>query len=148
MLIKLALCIVFSGAAFCFEYYILWKLKTGQVIKNVCVCACKSKREWILLILMLTGNCWVQHLCAVPTIFIGMDFGKANVPWWATWILVIWVIFHIVIELSLEVHQCCTYKKNKGTGYRIITLHLCFGLHLKFNCWDYCFSVSQAVRIK
>lgn len=42
-----------------------------------------------------------------------MDFGKANVPWWATWILVIWVIFHIVVELSLEVHQCCTYKKNK-----------------------------------
>ena len=24
-----------------------------------------------------------------------------------------WVIIHI-IELSLEVHQCCTYKKNKG----------------------------------
>ena len=51
---------------------------------------------------------------SVPNIFIGMDFGKANIPWWATWILVAWVIFHIIVELSLEVHQCCTYKKNKG----------------------------------
>ncbi|KAK7099857.1 putative ferric-chelate reductase 1 [Littorina saxatilis] len=55
----------------------------------------------------------IANVLAIPTIFIGMDFGKANVPWWATWILVVWVIFHIVIELSLEVHQCCTYKKNK-----------------------------------
>ncbi|XP_025109765.1 putative ferric-chelate reductase 1 [Pomacea canaliculata] len=55
----------------------------------------------------------IANVLAIPQIFIGMDFGKANVPWWATWILVIWVIVHIVIELSLEVHQCCTYKKNK-----------------------------------
>ncbi|XP_076440456.1 putative ferric-chelate reductase 1 [Babylonia areolata] len=55
----------------------------------------------------------IANVLAIPQIFIGMDFGKANVPWWATWILVIWVIFHIVVELSLEVHQCCTYKKNK-----------------------------------
>lgn len=55
----------------------------------------------------------IANVLAIPQIFIGMDFGKANVPWWATWILVVWVIFHIVIELSLEIHQCCTYKKNK-----------------------------------
>lgn len=55
----------------------------------------------------------IANVLAIPQIFIGMDFGKANVPWWATWIVVIWVIIHIAIELSLEVHQCCTYKKNK-----------------------------------
>lgn len=55
----------------------------------------------------------IANVLAIPQIFIGMDFGKANVPWWATWILVIWVIFHIIVELSLEIHQCCTYKKNK-----------------------------------
>ncbi|KAK7495836.1 hypothetical protein BaRGS_00012826, partial [Batillaria attramentaria] len=55
----------------------------------------------------------IANVLAIPQIFIGMDFGKANVPWWATWILVIWVIIHIAIELSLEIHQCCTYKKNK-----------------------------------
>ncbi|XP_012934550.1 putative ferric-chelate reductase 1 [Aplysia californica] len=55
----------------------------------------------------------IANVLAIPQIFIGMDFGKVMVPWWATWILVIWVIFHIVVELSLEIHQCCTYKKNK-----------------------------------
>ncbi|XP_041360085.1 putative ferric-chelate reductase 1 [Gigantopelta aegis] len=55
----------------------------------------------------------IANVLAIPTIFIGMDFGKPNVPWWATWILVIWFIFHLVIEISLEVHQCCTHKKNK-----------------------------------
>ncbi|KAI8787006.1 ferric-chelate reductase 1 [Biomphalaria glabrata] len=55
----------------------------------------------------------IANVLAIPTIFIGMDFGKVMVPWWATWILVIWVIFHIIVELSLEIHQCCTYKKNK-----------------------------------
>lgn len=55
----------------------------------------------------------IANVLAIPTIFIGMDFGKVMVPWWATWILVIWVIFHIAVELSLEIHQCCTYKKNK-----------------------------------
>lgn len=55
----------------------------------------------------------IAYVLSIPQIFIGMDFGKVGVPWWATWILVIWVIFHIAIELTLEIHQCCTYKKNK-----------------------------------
>ena len=25
-------------------------------------------------------------------------------------VVCVWVIFHIIIKLSLEVHQCCTYK--------------------------------------
>ncbi|BFZ00039.1 hypothetical protein BsWGS_03078 [Bradybaena similaris] len=55
----------------------------------------------------------IANVLAIPQIFIGMDFGKVMVPWWATWILVVWVIFHIAVELTLEIHQCCTYKKNK-----------------------------------
>ncbi|CAG5120623.1 unnamed protein product, partial [Candidula unifasciata] len=55
----------------------------------------------------------IANVLAIPQIFIGMDFGKVMVPWWATWVLVIWVIFHIAVELTLEIHQCCTYKKNK-----------------------------------
>uniref|UniRef100_A0A0B7BD10 Cytochrome b561 domain-containing protein n=1 Tax=Arion vulgaris TaxID=1028688 RepID=A0A0B7BD10_9EUPU len=55
----------------------------------------------------------IANVLAIPQIFIGMDFGKVMVPWWATWVLVIWVIFHIIVELTLEIHQCCTYKKNK-----------------------------------
>ncbi|KAK3777706.1 hypothetical protein RRG08_021816 [Elysia crispata] len=55
----------------------------------------------------------IAYVLSIPQIFIGMEFGKVGVPWWATWILVIWVIFHIAVELTLEIHQCCTYKKNK-----------------------------------
>ncbi|ESP03638.1 hypothetical protein LOTGIDRAFT_237623 [Lottia gigantea] len=55
----------------------------------------------------------IATVLSIPQIFIGMEFGKAMVPWWATWIVVIWAIAHIVIELTLEVHQCCTHKKNK-----------------------------------
>lgn len=44
-----------------------------------------------------------------------MSFGKAHVPWWATWILFIYILFHIIVEITLEIHQCCTHKKNKGT---------------------------------
>ncbi|KAL5016941.1 hypothetical protein ScPMuIL_006530 [Solemya velum] len=55
----------------------------------------------------------IANCLAIPTIFIGMDFGKANIPWWSTWILVIYVLFHIIVEVTLEVHQCCTHKKNK-----------------------------------
>ncbi|KAK3089760.1 hypothetical protein FSP39_006280, partial [Pinctada imbricata] len=50
---------------------------------------------------------------AIPNMFIGMDFGKSHVPWWATWILFIYILFHIIVEITLEVHQCCTHKKNK-----------------------------------
>ncbi|XP_064604211.1 putative ferric-chelate reductase 1 [Liolophura sinensis] len=55
----------------------------------------------------------IANVLAIPNIFIGMDFGKPNVPWWATWILLFYVIFHLIVEVTLEVHQCCTYKKNK-----------------------------------
>ncbi|XP_071119477.1 putative ferric-chelate reductase 1 [Haliotis cracherodii] len=55
----------------------------------------------------------IANVLAIPNIFIGMDFGKAMIPWWATWIMVFWVIFHLIIEVTLEVHQCCTHKKNK-----------------------------------
>ncbi|XP_050400921.1 ferric-chelate reductase 1 [Patella vulgata] len=55
----------------------------------------------------------IAFVLMIPQIFIGMDFGKAMVPWWATWIVMLWALCHIIIELSLEVHQCCTHKKNK-----------------------------------
>lgn len=57
---------------------------------------------------------WAIAFClAIPNIFIGMDFGKANVPWWLTWILCIFFLFHLICEVILEIHQCCTHKKNK-----------------------------------
>lgn len=57
---------------------------------------------------------WTIAFClAIPNIFIGMEFGKAMVPWWLTWILCIFFLFNFICEVMLEVHQCCTHKKNK-----------------------------------
>lgn len=65
----------------------------------------------VYYIIYITGCFWIT----VPNMFIGMSFGKAHVPWWATWILFIYILFHIIVEITLEIHQCCTHKKNKGT---------------------------------
>ncbi|XP_045158667.2 putative ferric-chelate reductase 1 homolog [Mercenaria mercenaria] len=57
---------------------------------------------------------WTIAFClAIPNIFIGMEFGKAMVPWWLTWILCIFFLFNFICEVILEVHQCCTHKRNK-----------------------------------
>lgn len=57
---------------------------------------------------------WTIAFClAVVNIFIGMDFGKAMVPWWLTWIICLFFLFNFICEVILEVHQCCTHKKNK-----------------------------------
>lgn len=57
---------------------------------------------------------WTIAFClAIPNIFIGMEFGKAMVPWWLTWIICIFFLFNFICEVILEVHQCCTHKKNK-----------------------------------
>lgn len=57
---------------------------------------------------------WAIAFClAIPNIFIGLDFGKANVPWWLTWIISLFFIFHLICEVILEIQQCCTHKKNK-----------------------------------
>ena len=60
---------------------------------------------------------------SVPNIFIGMDFGKAMVPWWLTWILCFFFLFSLICEVILEVHQCCTHKKNKGMQSHNSTNH-------------------------
>ncbi|KAL3869161.1 hypothetical protein ACJMK2_041872 [Sinanodonta woodiana] len=69
---------------------------------------CRIIMNWIYWLL------WTVAFClAIPNLFIGLDFGKANTPWWATWIICIYFIFNLVCEIILEVHQCCTHKKNK-----------------------------------
>ena len=38
-------------------------------------------------------------------------------PYWVSWVMVAFVIFHIIVELSLEIHQCCMHKRNKGKAH-------------------------------
>jgi len=58
----------------------------------------------------LVGN--IAYCLAVPCIFIGMDLSKSDIPNWCAWLLFAWVIFHIVTEIILEVHYCCTFRQN------------------------------------
>ncbi|XP_052775405.1 putative ferric-chelate reductase 1 [Mya arenaria] len=70
--------------------------------------ACRPVGNWFYWLF------WTIAFClAVVNIFIGMEFGKAMVPWWLTWIVCIFFLFNFVCEIILEVHQCCTHKKNK-----------------------------------
>ncbi|RNA19586.1 ferric-chelate reductase 1 [Brachionus plicatilis] len=56
----------------------------------------------------------VAYCLAIPTIFIGMDLSKSDVPNWCSWLLFFWVIFHIIVEIVLEVHYCCTFSQLQG----------------------------------
>jgi hypothetical protein len=57
----------------------------------------------------------VAYCLAVPTIFIGMDLAKSDIPNWCAWLLFAWVIFHIIVEIVLEVHYCCTFTQVPGS---------------------------------
>lgn len=56
----------------------------------------------------------VAYCLAVPCIFIGMDLKKSDIPNWCAWLLFSWVIFHILVELILEIHYCCTFSRHNG----------------------------------
>ena len=53
-------------------------------------------------------------LLPVPTLFIGLNLHKAFVPWWATWVMVAFMLFHLVVELMLEIHGCINSKKQRS----------------------------------
>lgn len=55
----------------------------------------------------------IAYCLAVPAVFIGMDNSKLDLPNWCAWLLFAWVIFHIIIEIILEVHYCCTFNKQE-----------------------------------
>ena len=50
---------------------------------------------------------------SVPAIFIGLNLHKAFVPPWATWIMTAFVLFHLIIELLLEIHGCLNARKQQ-----------------------------------
>jgi len=56
----------------------------------------------------------IAFCLAVPAIFIGMDLPKSDVPNWCSWLLFVWVIVHIVVEIVLEIHYCCTFSQLQG----------------------------------
>ena len=63
---------------------------------------------------------WWCCCCPVPAIFIGLNLHKAFVPSWATWVITAFVLFHLIIELILEIHGCLNAKKQQRTLFFMI----------------------------
>jgi hypothetical protein len=55
----------------------------------------------------------VAFVLQMPTIFIGLNLHKAFTPSWATWVITAFVLFHLIIELLLEIHGCLNARKQK-----------------------------------
>ncbi|XP_074640618.1 ferric-chelate reductase 1-like [Tubulanus polymorphus] len=95
---------------------ILGFIIVALVIINPLITLCRCKPEdddrpifnWIHW-----GIGTVAHILAVINIFIGMDLEAAAVLWFCSWILVAWVIFHAVVQITLEIHQCCMRRRDK-----------------------------------
>jgi len=85
-------------------------------ILNPLVAACrpstkKSTRPVFNWFHWLFGS--VAYALAAPTLFIGLSMPKAFTPSWATWVLVAFYLFHVIIELLLEIHGCINGRKQK-----------------------------------
>jgi len=55
----------------------------------------------------------VAYVLQMPAIFIGLSLHKAFVPSWATWVITAFVLFHLIIELLLEIHGCLNARKQQ-----------------------------------
>ena len=62
--------------------------------------------------------CFSIH--SVPAIFIGLSLHKAFVPSWATWVITAFVLFHLIIELLLEIHGCLNARKQQRMYISIV----------------------------
>jgi hypothetical protein len=89
---------------------------TILVILNPLIAACRpnpkaGRRPLFNWFHWLFGT--AGHVLATPTILIGLSLPKAFIPWWATWVMVAFLLFHVVIELLLEIHGCINARKQK-----------------------------------
>lgn len=75
----------------------------------------------------------IAYCLAVPCIFIGMDLKKSDIPNWCAWLLFAWVIFHIVVEIILEIHYCCTFSRHNENYSEVNSDYVKPGKQLKKN---------------
>ena len=61
---------------------------------------------------------------SVPAIFIGLNLHKSFVPSWATWVMTAFILFHLIIELLLEIHGCLNARKQKRTYTSVHISHM------------------------
>nr|CAD7199938.1 unnamed protein product [Timema douglasi] len=56
----------------------------------------------------LLGN--MAHILAIVTIFFAIELSKAQLPEWTTWILVVYVAFHVAMHFVLSVVGCASER--------------------------------------
>nr|CAD7460611.1 unnamed protein product [Timema tahoe] len=56
----------------------------------------------------LLGN--MAHILAIVTIFFAIELSKAQLPEWTTWILVVYVAFHVAMQFVLSVVGCASER--------------------------------------
>lgn len=59
----------------------------------------------------------IAHVLSIPTIMLGLRMPAAGVQLrslnYPLWILIFFVIFQFCVELTLEIHGCIHYRRNK-----------------------------------
>lgn len=92
------------------------------IIVTVCVIVCAllilcspHKESWFRPVFNWTFFifCLVACVLAMPTLLIGLDYGKMHIPGWVTWIIMILLLLHLIINIVLEIHDFCYHDKNQ-----------------------------------
>jgi hypothetical protein len=69
----------------------------------------RSARSWTLHGGWGIGT--IAHVLAVANLFLGLQLDEMAMPEWPFWLLVIWLLIHIVVELALEVHTWLEHER-------------------------------------
>ncbi|XP_067939149.1 putative ferric-chelate reductase 1 [Watersipora subatra] len=54
------------------------------------------------------------HIFAIVAIFLGMLLQSSAVPEWITYVMMAFCLFHVCIEIILEIHQCSMHAENRA----------------------------------
>lgn len=71
-----------------------------------------SKRPLFNWMHWLGGN--LAHIAAIVTIFFAVKLGKAELPHFVDYILAGYVVFHVIVHLSLSVMGCLSERSSDG----------------------------------
>ena len=74
---------------------------------------------------MFIGRVMCVCVCvsvSVPAIFIGLNLHKSFVPSWATWVITAFILFHLIIELLLEIHGCLNARKQQRMSLVVVVV--------------------------
>lgn len=88
----------------------------------IALCRCNPAHEyrpWFNWIHFFIGT--FAYVLSVPTMMLGLRMPAAGLQLqfinYPLWILIFFVIFQFIIEITLEIHGCFYYRRNKSKTY-------------------------------